>query len=77
MRHVEDLFNASESIITHVVESDAAASAEALAAAAAASSANSNGTTVKSVKMKSSALTPGRNKAVAGGAWGKVDVKTR
>ena len=73
MRHSEDLFNASESIITPVVEGvDAAASAAAASAAAAVS----NG--VKSVQLQSSALTPGRGRAaVQGGAWGKVEVKTR
>lgn len=81
MRHADDLFNASESIIAPVdIEAAAsAASAQALAASAAAAAATtsvSNGTTVKSVKMKSSALTPGRSRAVTGGAWGKVEVKT-
>ena len=72
MRHSDDLFNASESIITPI-EGEAAASTATSAAASAA--AVSNG--VKSVQLQSSALTPGRGRAVQGGAWGKVEVKTR
>ena len=87
MRHADDLFNASESIISPIdgdagASADSAASAQALAASAAAAAAATgssvtNGTTVKSVKMISSGLTPGRSKAVAGGAWGNVEVKSR
>ena len=78
MRHADDLFNASESIIT-AVDGDSAGS-QAIAstgAVGAAGVAITNGAATKSVHLKSSALTPGRGRAVAGGAWAKVEVKTR
>ena len=72
MRHADDLFNASESIISAPTDADAHSKTDAALANGA-----GTGTTAKSVQLKTSALTPGRGGAVAGGAWGKVEVKTR
>ena len=85
MRHAEDLFNADESTIVMGEGGGAGAESQALATAAgaaitngaaAAAAAAATTTTVKSVQLKTSALTPGRGRSVAGGAWGKVEVKT-